>query len=71
MGGRGNRVVNTLLGHKRPRRSAPRGLAKGVTRPNNSRGTMIKYGTDGHPLTPLHYATSMHLSLITHLPIKF
>ena len=84
MGGRGNRVVNTLLGHKRPREdirhlrtnakhhgnqstrlcgwrlfvvrkeSAPRGLAKGVTRPNISRGTMIKYGTNGHPLTPLH-----------------
>ena len=32
---------------------------------------MIKCGTDGHPLTPLHCATSMHLSLITHLPIKF
>ena len=99
MGGRGNRVVNTMLGRKEDMRHlrtnakhhrkqstrlcgwrlfvvgkeiAPRGLAKGVTQPNISRGSMIKYRTEGHPHT-FHctFATSMHLSLITHLPIKF
>ena len=49
----------------------PRGLAKGVTRPNNSRGTMIKWNRMDTRSLNCTYATSMHLSLITHLPIKF